>query len=715
MGGYDGQAIAGVVATSTHGSGLGFGPFPDDVRSIDLVASGGRVARFDRGDDGFDAVACGMGCMGIVDSLVLQVRPRFWLRERRVVRTWEEVRPELDDRIATEEHFELFLNPYGGHEVLETTRTEAPEPTRAVARRRRAPPAHRDPGVDPARLGLPAPRRAVVPLVPAHAVPAHAAAHGGPELHAGLPPGLQHRRGEPPARAVERARGARRGGRAPARGRPHPRDRRRDRAHAPPVPHVADRPAVRRAVGRLRLDDARPADDDDRAHPHRRDARRPGAPRRVRTTAGRPGRTPALGSVQRAGPSTPARSTPAGRTGCAPTSSSTRPACSTPPSPTASASHGGRDETRRHRLRRQRDPAGPVGPRRAVQGGPGRRRAAPRMVRHDAPAVVRRRDHGALRRLHDRAARRAADGRRADGEGAERRGRRADRGRDAAAPAASRRAGRHRDAARRRVPPGDDHELRRWRWPGRSWSSRGSTGSSTTSSPPTRSPSSSPGRARTRWSRSARGVPVGDVMLVAAHAWDVSGALAAGTRAAFVARPGMVPSPIGDQAGARRRGHRRARAGSSRHERRHTRPPRHGLPEGDQRRAGPRREARRRAALRSGDRADRHLLRPPPGHGRPGRRLPPLRARLHRRPGLLPGGGPPALPAGRRRGALGGARAAGDRPLPRGDRARGRVHRPRRPGALLRQPRRRLAQPRPGQAAPLAGTRARSRSARRCG
>jgi 2-haloacid dehalogenase len=42
------------------------------------------------------------------------------------------------------------------------------------------------------------------------------------------------------------------------------------------------------------------------------------------------------------------------------------------------------------------------------------------------------------------------------------------------------------------------------------------------------------------------GVPVGDVLLVAAHAWDVSGALAAGTRAAFVARPGMVPSPIGD-------------------------------------------------------------------------------------------------------------------------------------------------------------------------
>lgn len=40
------------------------------------------------------------------------------------------------------------------------------------------------------------------------------------------------------------------------------------------------------------------------------------------------------------------------------------------------------------------------------------------------------------------------------------------------------------------------------------------------------------------------GVPVGEVRLVAAHAWDVAGALRAGCRAAFVARPGMVLDPI---------------------------------------------------------------------------------------------------------------------------------------------------------------------------
>jgi 2-haloacid dehalogenase len=42
-------------------------------------------------------------------------------------------------------------------------------------------------------------------------------------------------------------------------------------------------------------------------------------------------------------------------------------------------------------------------------------------------------------------------------------------------------------------------------------------------------------------------VPLAGVRLVAAHAWDVAGALAAGCRAAFVARPGMVLTPVGEQ------------------------------------------------------------------------------------------------------------------------------------------------------------------------
>jgi 2-haloacid dehalogenase len=39
-------------------------------------------------------------------------------------------------------------------------------------------------------------------------------------------------------------------------------------------------------------------------------------------------------------------------------------------------------------------------------------------------------------------------------------------------------------------------------------------------------------------------VPIREMMLVAAHAWDVAGALAAGCRAAFITRPGMPRNPI---------------------------------------------------------------------------------------------------------------------------------------------------------------------------
>jgi 2-haloacid dehalogenase len=43
------------------------------------------------------------------------------------------------------------------------------------------------------------------------------------------------------------------------------------------------------------------------------------------------------------------------------------------------------------------------------------------------------------------------------------------------------------------------------------------------------------------------GAQTGDVRLIAAHAWDCAGAIAAGAQAAFVSRPGMVLSPVGEQ------------------------------------------------------------------------------------------------------------------------------------------------------------------------
>src|SRR5918999_317708 len=50
-----------------------------------------------------------------------------------------------------------------------------------------------------------------------------------------------------------------------------------------------------------------------------------------------------------------------------------------------------------------------------------------------------------------------------------------------------------------------------------------------------------------RMAAESLGVEAGQVRLVAAHAWDVAGAMRAGCSAAFVARPGMVLDPLAER------------------------------------------------------------------------------------------------------------------------------------------------------------------------
>jgi L-gulono-1,4-lactone dehydrogenase len=134
MGGYDEQTIAGVVSTSTHGSGLNWGPFPDFVRSLELVVAGGEVVRVERDDPRFDAAVCGMGTLGLIHSLVIEVREKFWLHEVRTVDTWERVRETVTPAgvLGEGDHYELFVNPYAGkdgeHRLVVTRRSECPEP-----------------------------------------------------------------------------------------------------------------------------------------------------------------------------------------------------------------------------------------------------------------------------------------------------------------------------------------------------------------------------------------------------------------------------------------------------------------------------------------------------------------------------------------------------------------------------------------------------------
>ena len=254
MGGYDAQTIAGVVSTSTHGSGLRWGPFPDLVRSLDLVVSGGEVVRVEPPDGPTDpaafAAAHGDGRRLVQDESDV---PGRGLRHRRA-------RP---DRIARARGAREVLAQRGAHgqhlgggpgHADRGRRARRGRPLRAVRQplrrqgrrapgrrdaarrlpRARAPadgqgrarPAH-GAGVEAADHRRAAASRGAQGAVAARvALRRHAGRAGRRRLRRGLLPGVQHRRGEQAAGLLD-------GARRPARGQPPPRGRRPASSRSP--------------------------------------------------------------------------------------------------------------------------------------------------------------------------------------------------------------------------------------------------------------------------------------------------------------------------------------------------------------------------------------------------------------------------------------------------------------------------------------------------
>jgi len=152
MGGYDGQTLAGVVSTSTHGSGGQMGPIADQVRSLDVVACRGEVLRIEpatgaitdadafaaryprrrlvQDDAWFRAARVGVGCLGLIYAATLEVREEYWLKEVRTRETIEDVLPRIaaGDVLRDNRHFETYFTPYarrdGRHTCIVTTRNE---------------------------------------------------------------------------------------------------------------------------------------------------------------------------------------------------------------------------------------------------------------------------------------------------------------------------------------------------------------------------------------------------------------------------------------------------------------------------------------------------------------------------------------------------------------------------------------------------------------
>ena len=75
--------VAGACATGTHGSGVKNGNLSTEVRALEMVTADGRIVTLSRERDGerFRAAVIGLGALGIVTKVTLDVQPTFQMTQ----------------------------------------------------------------------------------------------------------------------------------------------------------------------------------------------------------------------------------------------------------------------------------------------------------------------------------------------------------------------------------------------------------------------------------------------------------------------------------------------------------------------------------------------------------------------------------------------------------------------------------------------------------
>ena len=114
LGDIDRQTIAGAVCTGTHGSGAGFGSISTQVRGLELVLADGSVVHSSATErpELFEAARVSIGALGVITKVTLQCVPLYALRAVDAPMPLDAVLDQVDDLVASNDHFEFFWFPH---------------------------------------------------------------------------------------------------------------------------------------------------------------------------------------------------------------------------------------------------------------------------------------------------------------------------------------------------------------------------------------------------------------------------------------------------------------------------------------------------------------------------------------------------------------------------------------------------------------------------
>ena len=137
QGDVDYQALAGALATGTHGTGIELQCLSAYITGLRLVTPDGAIVECDatREAEVFHAARLHLGCLGAVTALTLELRSAYRLRDETRVVPLEEGLASLPDLVQQHRHVECWWFPHADVIGVRTmTETEEPVNDRPLHR-----------------------------------------------------------------------------------------------------------------------------------------------------------------------------------------------------------------------------------------------------------------------------------------------------------------------------------------------------------------------------------------------------------------------------------------------------------------------------------------------------------------------------------------------------------------------------------------------------
>lgn len=138
LGDIDRQALAGALATGTHGTGSRFQNMSSQVAAMELVLADGTLLEIDESteDDALAAARISLGALGVIATVTMKTVPAFSIDRVDSPLPLSEALERIDDLADGSDHFEFYVFPHTDVALLrQSTRTDKPpDPPNPVSR-----------------------------------------------------------------------------------------------------------------------------------------------------------------------------------------------------------------------------------------------------------------------------------------------------------------------------------------------------------------------------------------------------------------------------------------------------------------------------------------------------------------------------------------------------------------------------------------------------